>query len=363
MEYRASVEPPRAVSSEREAHPRRGARADGEEATRRDTRERSVAGEEGPISANGRTTAWSPESRTTGQSMQAFHDASQLLTEEVTQTTLQQPEPRPPKRPYASFLKDFVDPIHPHPRPESLHALVSEWLESVGSDREKRCRSDSHLHHLDHDPVSRQLTRSAPEVGYTRDADGFAVPPTPASTRSRTSRVDSEDDSNRSSAFSTANTRNPWYRQTNLRFNHIYVRHPASPLPDLAAGHIDSIRAQRDSPELSSDELNQAIYRVDALAEGCNEDQVADFLNDTIFPNPEADTTYGTGTGLTSNSNTLMAQHLVPIAPASPYRVTQPKTGRLYGYSERTMGAFTEPQLLAQTMLHPRNPDYPTATS
>lgn len=26
-------------------------------------------------------------------------------------------------------------------------------------------------------------------------------------------------------------------------------------------------------------------------------------------------------------------------------------------------GAFTQPQLLAQTMLHPRNPDYPTATS
>lgn len=27
------------------------------------------------------------------------------------------------------------------------------------------------------------------------------------------------------------------------------------------------------------------------------------------------------------------------------------------------MEAFTEPQFLAQTMLHPRNPDYPTATS
>jgi hypothetical protein len=28
------------------------------------------------------------------------------------QTALQQPKPKPPKRPYASFLKDFVDPIH-----------------------------------------------------------------------------------------------------------------------------------------------------------------------------------------------------------------------------------------------------------
>jgi hypothetical protein len=105
------------------------------------------------------------------------------------------------------------------------------------------------------------------------------------------------------------------------------------------------------------------MYRVEVLAEGCDEDDVADFLNDTVFPNPISDTEYGPATGLTCNTGTLMVQHLVPTDPASPYRVTQPKPDKLYGYSERTMGgAFTQPQLLAQTMLHPQIPDYPTAT-
>jgi len=270
--------------------------------------------------------------------MQAFPDASQRLVNRSQ--TLQQPEPRPPAPPYASSLKDFVDPVRPHPSPESLHEAVSEWLRSIGSDREKRCRSDSHLHRSD-DPVSRQLTRSAP-----------------ASTRSRTSRADSGNDSNRSSASSTASVRNPRYRQTNLRFNHIHVLDATSPLPDIVSGHIDSIRAPRDSPGLSSEELNQAMYEVDVLARGCDEDQVTKFLDDTIFPDPR------TSTSLMSNSGTLIAQHLVPADPASPYRVTQPKPDRLFGYSEMTrQGAFTQPQLLAQTMLHPRNPDYPTATS
>ncbi|KAI0871530.1 hypothetical protein GGS24DRAFT_471125 [Hypoxylon argillaceum] len=284
--------------------------------------------------------------------------------EQTDKTTLQQPVPRPPKRSYASFLKDFVDPVHSHPRPGSLHTFVSEWLESVGSDREKHCRSDSHLYHADHEPVSRQLTRSAPEMDCTLDTDGFVVPLTPPSVRSRTSRVGSGDNSNRSSASGIASTRNPRYRTTNLRFNHIHiVRHSASPLPDFVTSHIDSIRARRHSPELSSDELNQAISRVETLTEGCTEDEVVKLLDNTIFPNPITDTTYGPGAGLMSNSNTLMAQHLVPTTPASPYRVTQPKPDMLYGYSDGMGEAFTEPQLLAQTMLHPWNVDYPTATS
>lgn len=289
------------------------------------------------------------------------------LTEEIAQTPLRQLEPRPPKQLYASFLKDFVDPVRPHPRPESLHTVVSEWLESVTSNKENRCRSDGSFYCSDGDdycPVSRQLTRSAPEISYIRDTDSFAIPPTPSSTIGlRSYQADPDDDRSRSSS-STASVRNPRYRQNNLRFNHIHVRYATSPLPDILSGYIDSIRTPRDSPGLSSDELNRAMYQVDVLAEGCDKDQVTKFLNDTVFPDPKADTTYGPTTGLTSNSSTLIAQHLVPTNPASPYQVTQPKPDKLYGYSERTIGgAFTQPQLLAQTMLHKRIPDYPTATS
>ncbi|KAK4146182.1 uncharacterized protein C8A04DRAFT_35169 [Dichotomopilus funicola] len=281
--------------------------------------------------------------------------------EEVTQTNLRHPRPRP--RLNASFLKEFVDPIGPYPGLGSIHTFVSKWLESVGSDRGKHCLSDSHLHLSNHGPVSRRLTRSAPEMSSTRGADGFVVPAVPASSRSRISRIDSGDDFNRSLASSTGNPRHPRYRETSLLLNHIYIRHPATPLPDLVTGCIDSIRAQRDSPGLSPDELSQAIYQLDTLEEGCDEDQVAGLLNNTAFPNTTTDTMYGPGTGLTSNSGTLIAQHLVPITPTSPYRVSQPKPDKLYGYSGRMTGAFTEPQLLAKTMLHPKHPDYATATS
>lgn len=101
------------------------------------------------------------------------------------QMTLQQPKPKPPKRFYASFLEDCIDPVDSGPPPEFVNSFVSEWLESVGSDRAKRSRSDSHLHHSSDDPILRKLTRSAPEMAYTCDADGFAVPPTPASAGSR----------------------------------------------------------------------------------------------------------------------------------------------------------------------------------
>ncbi|KAE8444287.1 hypothetical protein EG329_000694 [Mollisiaceae sp. DMI_Dod_QoI] len=84
------------------------------------------------------------------------------------ETNLQQQQPAP-KRPRASFLEDHVGPTD----------TISEWLESVGSDREKRCRSDSYLHTSNDDPISRNLTRSTPQITYNRNTDGYAVPPTP----------------------------------------------------------------------------------------------------------------------------------------------------------------------------------------
>src|SRR5271154_1849903 len=115
----------------------------------------------------------------------------EYLSPPQTHKTVQhQPKPLPLKRPHASFLEDFVDQIPSSPtlkrhRPESV---VTQWLESIsGSEsyRERHCRSDSHLGHSDGDLISRRLTKSAPNIEYTRDADRFAVPPTPTSTGSR----------------------------------------------------------------------------------------------------------------------------------------------------------------------------------
>ncbi|KAJ4313207.1 hypothetical protein N0V84_009533 [Fusarium piperis] len=234
--------------------------------------------------------------------MTSVADASPQLTGQPVQRTLQQPKPKPPKRPYASFLDDFVNPVYPDRRAASVHTFVSEWLESVGSDREKRCRSDSHLQRSDGDSISRQLTRSAPEMGDTRGTDGFAVPPTPASTGSRSRRPSIADNYSQLSASTPASSsvRHRMYRQNNLEFNHIYVKHPAAALPDAVYSHVnDTLHAERDSPELSSDEMRQTMYQLDALAAGCDEDDVAAFLNDKLFPNPKSDPSYGPDTGLT----------------------------------------------------------------
>ena len=281
------------------------------------------------------------------------HARPQLIGQFV-QTTLQQPKPNAPKHPYASFLKDFVDPIHPA---TSVHTFVSEWLESVGSDREKRCRSDSRLHRSNDDPVSRDLTRSAPEMGNTRDVDGFVVPPKPASIVSRSYRA-TED-----SASSTAGVRHPSYRQNNLNSNGIDIRHANTQLPGHVSSHVETLRAERDSASPSSEQINGYLDRMEDLQRGCTEAHVEEFFTDTVFPK-NSDPTYGRSAGLESAKSSLMSSHLIPNNPESQFRVSGPKPDLLYGYSGALRdGAFTQPQFLAQEGLHPRNARFAEATT
>jgi len=59
-----------------------------------------------------------------------------------------------------------------------------------------------------------------------------------------------------------------------------------------------------------------------------------------------------------------MSSHLIPNNPESQFRVTRPKPDLLYGYSGRLGdGAFTQPQFLAQEVLHPRNARFVEATT
>ncbi|KAI0007896.1 hypothetical protein F4779DRAFT_619109 [Xylariaceae sp. FL0662B] len=104
--------------------------------------------------------------------------ASRAENEQAVEPPLQQPRPEHTRAP---FLRDFVDPVRPNPRAESVNTSILNWLESVGSDREKRNRSDSHLRRADGNPASRKRTRSAPETGCAWVAEGYDVLPTPAS--------------------------------------------------------------------------------------------------------------------------------------------------------------------------------------
>ncbi|KAI0873190.1 hypothetical protein GGS24DRAFT_517892 [Hypoxylon argillaceum] len=273
--------------------------------------------------------------------------------EQRDKITLQQPEPRHPKRLYTSFLKDFVDLVHPHSHPDSLDPFVSEWVDAVES-REKLCRSDSHVYRSSVDPVSRHLTRSAPEIGYTKETDEFLAPLTPLFTKSQSYPS--------STASSSSSIRHRVYRQNNLQFNHIHVRRADALLPSIVSSSVNStLHAKRDSPEPSAEETKVAMDWLETLAEGCDEGDVAAFLSRTIFPNPN-DRAYGATAGLISNAGAPILQHLVPIDHTSRYRVAQPKPDKLYGYPGIVDRAFTEPQLLAQTMLDAQTPHYPGAT-
>ena len=258
---------------------------------------------------------------------------------ELRQTTLRQPKPKPPKSSYASFLKDFVDPGCPGPCPNSVHTSVSEWLESIGSDREESCQSDSHLHRADDGPISRQLTRSAPEMAHTRDVDGFAMPSVPASIENRTdtdaaSVAPSDVTGSARSSGRRSLVEDPLYRKANLAENNIYLRPLREQLPKHISDLIDDVRRDRDSPGPSPDQVSQDAA-LNELWMGAGESQVEDYFRDKIFPKTAP------GDSLDRTHRQPMAKHTVPNS-GSNLKVSNPVPDMLYGYSR--YGAFSKAQ-------------------
>ncbi|KAG9231564.1 hypothetical protein BJ875DRAFT_113334 [Amylocarpus encephaloides] len=235
--------------------------------------------------------------------------------------------------------------------PESVDGFVTQWVESVGSEsyRERHCQSDTLLGHSDGDFIPRRLSKSAPNMEYRRD-DGFALPPTPASTRSLSYRADAEDDAQVSSygpsvapsnmsGASTGSGRkslveDPYYRDMNLASNNIYLRDIDEEFPEYITGLLDHVRKDRDSPGPSSDQLrHDADLRW--LEMGSGEPAVEDYFKANIFPNPKPlDSLYRI------NRNP-MAEHVVPDV-GSKLKVSNPVPDMLYGYNR--LGAFPHQQ-------------------
>lgn len=240
----------------------------------------------------------------------------------LSKTNLQQPAP---KRPRASFLEDYDGPTD----------TISEWLESVGSDREKCCRSDSYLHHSSDDPISRDLTRSAPEMAYARDAEGYAVPPTPGPSNGSIAPSDAG-----SSRSSRAPVEDPYYRSQNLAANHIYMRPRYEPFPEHIANVVDNARKKRDSPGPLPDD----VYRDMALDElemgGLDEPEVEDYFRDRVFPKPNP------GDDLRRSDRQPMSRHAVP-SYGSSLRISNPIPDMLYGYSRHSAFPDQQTQLIS----------------
>lgn len=267
--------------------------------------------------------------------------------------TIQQPKPLSLKRLHASFFEDFVDQLPSSPTLKRHHpeSVVTQWLESISeSYRERHCRSDTLLGHSDGQLIPRRLTKSAPNMEYTRDADGFVMPPTPTS-GSRSYRANVADNSQVScyapsvalsniSDASTGSSRkkslveDPFYRSMNLAANNIYMRSSREQYPGHIASLVDEVRMDRDSPGPSPDQVWQDMG-LENLEMGTGESDVEDYFRDKIFAKPAP------LDSLKRIDKNPMAKLVVPDV-GSKLKVSTPVPDMLYGYSRN--GTFTDGQ-------------------
>ena len=211
---------------------------------------------------------------------------------------------------------------------ERSTSYVSKWLESVGENAD-----------------------STPQMDQTQDADGFTVPQTPASIRSRSrsrtevdgASVAASDISGAGSGSSRASRRglveNATYRDINLAANHIYICHPCDPLPEDISGLVDLICRDRDSPGLSPGDITRDRALHDLFL-GAAESEVEKYFSTHIFPNPESTD------ALKRTDRQPMAKRTVPIA-ASQYKVSNPVPDMLYGYDRHYAFPQQQGQLIS----------------
>lgn len=163
--------------------------------------------------------------------------------------------------------------------------------------------------------------------------------------------------------------RNRNYRRLCLFDNHIYIRHPANPLPSTVAMSVEQmVCAEPNTCALLPDQVASAIYELDDLGLDCCESQVTSCLSNCIFPLPKKIAVYGPATGLCATTGVPMARHLVPPQQlAASFPVSRPRPDLLYGYPHDSISStelkwlFTETQRIALSHLHPQLPLYADA--
>lgn len=185
------------------------------------------------------------------------------------------------------------------------------------------------------------------------NADGIVVPPTPASTASRSYREDAENEvwatptksaapldstdsspsSGRRSGKSLVSHRR--YRDTNLASNNIYLRPLHEPFPEDIADLVDYIGRDRGSPGPFPDQVRQDA-ELNELWAGAGEAKVEEYFRGKIFPK------YGSSGSLDRADRQQMAKWTVPYTEESEHNVSTPVPDIFYGYNRN--GAFPQHQ-------------------
>ncbi|CAD6447926.1 dc4a75fa-256f-481d-b30a-852f5b3d22cc [Sclerotinia trifoliorum] len=273
--------------------------------------------------------------------------------EQEVKTIQQQPKPLPPKHSRALFLEDTVNllpssfaPIY---CPESVKSSVTQWVKSVsgsGSElyRERHCRSDTLLGHSNCDIIPRRFTKSASNMEYRRDSEGFALPSAPASAKSFLNNANLANGSlplgygpsavpSHSGISSTSGRKNlissPQYRIHNLLENNIFIRSFYEEFPPDIAELVDLVSKDCDSPHLPSGQIkhNTHLEMLEMLEMGASEPDVEEYFRTYVFPVPAPTD------GLQRTVRNPMARHAVPCSE-SIARVSTPVPDMLYGYKK-----------------------------
>lgn len=252
--------------------------------------------------------------------------------------SIQQPKALRSKRPYTSFLQDFVDQpswsaAPKRYRPESVDKFVTQWVESVSESeayRERHCRSDTIFNCSDGDLISRKLTQFVPNnVDNNRDAQEIIKPFKPAAiSRSsaqsvRTSDADtSTKDTGKSGKSSKNKVENPSYREVNLAFNNVYMRERWEQFPAHITSLLDYVGRGRDSPGPTPESIwrNEKLVN---LTKGATEAKVETHFQSQLFSCFTDPTT--------QSVRTPMAKHAVPNTHRT-FKISNPCPDLLFGY-------------------------------
>ncbi|KAL2689458.1 hypothetical protein Neosp_003512 [[Neocosmospora] mangrovei] len=249
-----------------------------------------------------------------------------------TKRQLNEIDQSPAKKARLTNTQRFLDPVQPIVHPK--YSFILEWLECVGSNRDRRRRrSEPHPKPADDSPpIPPRRARSAPAMNNTCDPNDCAFSTMPSTW------TPSIPDLNTRSGISGPLVESPLYRVQNLRANGIYFNHPCDRPPEHITNFVNQMRRDRDSPGPSADDISQDRDLHD-LSQDASEAEVATYFLTRVFVNPRS------SDYLKRNEKQQVKRDHVPDA-GTGHKVSTPVPDALYGYRDETAFRQQQAQLL-----------------
>ncbi|KAI9675861.1 MAG: hypothetical protein M1822_008870 [Bathelium mastoideum] len=255
-------------------------------------------------------------------------------TLQLKKETPVEPKPNHPKNEFGLFSGELAEYLHKEHCP-SINESISEWLESVESEREVRCRTDRPILPSESDPVSGNCASLTSGMEYQFDNQGFAIPQDAAS-QPKSVIPSGTTGSRRSSGRNLVE--DPLYRSTHLNPNRIHMRYPNEEFPEHITSLIDKVRKERNSPPPSQDQLrnDRELHDLELLG---GEPEVETHFRNRVFPRP------GLMQNLSDSVRTPLFRNVIPNSYPTR-KVSNPVPDLIYGYGRNIFTDAQKMQLL-----------------